>query len=180
MDQAGVCIQEFGQLVVPDAAVSMTASTAITSTYVKMTGADIIDCILWLAASVSGATSVGRIEILAASAANGTGAEAITFKDIYKTIGATTIKAGTGIPARIEQTSSNVPTAIAYYDSLAADGDKQQQYVIPVRARHLPAGKPWVAVRFTAGSATARNGLVCFLRRANNYSMTPSGTSIFA
>lgn len=180
MDQAGVCIQEIGQLVVPDAAVSMTAETAITSTYVSMKGANIMDVILWLAASASGATSVGRIEILAASDASGTGAEAVTFKDLYKTIGATTIKQGTGIPARIEQTSSNVPTAIAYYDTLGADGNKQQQFVIPIRARHLPAGKPYVALRFTAGSATARNGLVMFLRRATSYAMAPMGTSIFA
>jgi len=52
--------------------------------------------------------------------------------------------------------------------------------VIPVRARHLPAGKPWVAVRFTAGAATARNGLVCFYRRGNIYGADPMNTSIFA
>ncbi len=173
-------IQEMGQLVIPDAAVSMTASTAVTSTYVNMTGADIIDCVLWLAASASGATSVGRIEIVAASAANGTGAEAVTFKDLWKTIGATTIKQGTGVPTRIEQTSSNVPTAIAYYDTLGADGDKQQLFVIPIRARHLPSGKPYVAVRFTAGAATARNGLVMFIRRKISHGGTPAQASIFA
>jgi hypothetical protein len=174
-------IQECGQLVIPGVAVTMTASTAVTSTYVNATGCEFVDCVLWLAASVAGATSVGRIEIVAASAANGTGAEAVTFKDLYKTLGATTIAQGTGRPARLEQTSSNVPTAIAFYDTLAADGDKQQQYVIPVRVRHLPAGKPYVAVRFTAGSATARSGLVMFIRRDPMYKFdggVPS--SIFA
>lgn len=173
-------IQETGQLVVPDAAVTMTASTAVTSTYVNMTGCEIIECILWLAASVVGATSVGRIEILAASSNAGANAEAVKFGTLYKTIGATTIKQGTGIPVRIDQAVNGVPTDINYYDTLAADGDKQQQYCIPVRARHLPKGKPWVAVRFTAGAATARAGLVIFERRGCHYAADPMNTSIFA
>lgn len=173
-------IQECGQLVIPDAAVSMTAETAITSTYVNIQGADVMDCILWLAASASGATSVGLIEILAASAANGTGAEVVKISDLWYTIGATTIKQGTGVPARVEMTTDGVRVPAVSYSTLAADGNKQQQYVIPVRARHLPAGKPYVAVRFTAGSATARNGLVMFIRRQNLYGANPGITSIFA
>lgn len=173
-------LQENNTLVIPDIPVSMTAETAITSPYVDVTRAESIECILFLAVSVAGATSVGRIEILAASAANGTGAEAVPFKDLYKTIGATTIKLGTGIPSRIEQSINNVPTAIEYYDTLADDGDKQQQFVIPIRARQLPAGKPWVAIRFTSGSATARNGLFAFIRRDNMHGFEIGDTSIFA
>lgn len=176
-----VCsVQEIGQLVVPDAAVSMTASTAVTSTYVNIGNAELMDCILWLAASVSGATSVGSLQIMAASDASGTGAVAITFSDLWYTIGATTIKQGTGVPARVEMTTSGVRTPVTSYSTLAADGDKQQQYVIPVRARHLPAGKPYVAIRFTAGAATARNGLAMFVRRGSLYGANPGITSIFA
>jgi hypothetical protein len=174
-------IQECGQLVIPGVAVTMTASTAVTSTYVNATGCEFVDCVLWLAASVSGATSVGRIEIVAASAANGTGAEAVSFKDLYRTIGATTIAQGTGRPNRIELTTNNVPTNALFWDTAGADGDKQQQYVVPIRVRHLPAGKPYVAVRFTAGAATARSGLVMFIRRDPLYKFdggVPS--SIFA
>lgn len=173
-------LQENNTLVIPDIPVSMTASTAITSPYVNITNADALECILFLAVSAVGATSVGRIEILAASAAAGTGAEAIGFGDLYKTIGAATIRLGTGKPTRIEQTDAGVPTKIAFYDTLAADGDKQQQFVIPVLARQLPKGKPWVAIRFTAGSATARNGLFAFIRRNNTHGMDLSNTSIFA
>jgi hypothetical protein len=174
------CIQEMGQLVIPDAAVSMTASTAVTSSYINMVGAEILECILWLAASVAGATSVGTIEIMAASDASGTGAVAVKFSDLFKTIGATTIKQGTGLPTRIEQLTAGVRTALASFSTLAADGDKQQLFVIPIRARQLPTGKPYVAVRFTAGSATARNGLVAFLRRDTLYGAAPHNTSIFA
>lgn len=173
-------IQECGQLVIPDAAVSMTASTAVTSTYILATGADVIECILWLAVSAAGATSVGTIQIMAASDNAGTGATAITFSDLWYTIGAATIKLGTGIPARVEMTTNSVRVPVTSYSTVAADGDKQQQYVIPVRAGHLPAGKPYIAVRFTAGSATARNGLVAFIRRKTTYGPAPFNTSIFA
>jgi hypothetical protein len=173
-------MQEYGQLVIPDAPVSMTASTAVVSAYVNILGADIIECILWLAASVTGATSVGTIEILAAADASGAGAVAVKFSDLWKTLGATTIKQGTGIPTRIEQLTSGIRTPLASYSTLGADGDKQQQFVIPIRARQLPAGKPYVAVRFTAGAATARNGLVAFFRRCTSYGAQPMGTSIFA
>lgn len=174
-------LQEHCNLVIPTIPVSMTLSTAVLSTYVNTTGYEVVECVLHLAASVTGSTGIGRIEIYAASAAAGTGGEAVTFKDLYLTIGATTtIATGTGIPARIEQATSGVPTAIAYYDTLSANGDKQQQFVIPIRVRHLPEGKPYVAVRFTAGSATARNGQVLFVLRGSNYGMTPLKTSIFA
>jgi hypothetical protein len=173
-------LQENNTLVIPDIPVSMTASTPITSPYVNMTNADAIECILFLAVSVAGATSVGRIEILAASAANGTGAVPIGFKEVYKTIGATTIKQGTGKPVRLEQTAAGIPAKVLYFDTLAADGDKQQQYVIPVRARQLPELKPWVAIRFTAGAATARNGLFAFIRRDNVTGFDIQNTSIFA
>lgn len=173
-------MQEEGQLVIPDAPVSMTASTAVTSSYVNMTGAEVMECILWLAASVSGATSVGTIEILAASNSSGANAQAVSFGDVWKTLGATAIRQGSGIPSRIEMLSSGRRADVLSYATLAADGDKQQQFVIPIRARHLPSGKPWVAVRFTAGAATARNGLVCFYRRGNTYGADPMGTSIFA
>lgn len=179
MNEPG-CIQEFGQLVIPDAAVTMTASTPVVSAYVNILGADIIECILWLAASVTGATSVGLIEIVAASDAAGTGAVAVKFSDLWKTLGATTIKQGTGIPVRIEQLTGTARTPLASYSTLGADGDKQQQFVIPIRARQLPAGKPYVAVRFTAGAATARSGLVAFFRRMLNYGAQPMNTSIFA
>jgi hypothetical protein len=171
---------EFNTLVIPDIPVSMTAETAITSPYVKMNGAESLECILFLAVSAAGATSVGRIEILAASAANGTGAEAIGFQWLYKTIGATTIKQGTGKPTKIEQAVAGVPSEVAYYDTLGADGDKQQQFVIPIRARQLPKSKPWVAIRFTSGSATARNGLFAFIRRDNHTGFDIEQTSIFA
>jgi hypothetical protein len=174
------CIQERGQLVIPDAPVAMTASTAVTSIYVNMLGAEILECILWLAASAAGATSVGTIEILAAADAAGTGAVAVRFTDLWKTLGAPTIRQGTGIPTRIETTVNGIPASVASYLTLGADGDKQQQFVIPIRARQLPTGKPYVAVRFTAGSATARNGLVAFLRRDTIYGADPMGTSIFA
>lgn len=173
-------LQENNTLVIPDAAVTMTASTAVTSTYIKAVGCDVIECVLFLTVSAVGATSVGLIEILAASDSSGTGATAVTFKDIYKTIGATTIKLGTGLPVKIEQMSGTVPTALASYSTLAADGDKQQLFVIPIRTRHLPEGLTWVAVRFTAGSATARSGHVSFVRRYNNYGVVVSQTSIFA
>jgi hypothetical protein len=173
-------IQEYGQLVIPDAAVTMTASTAVTSTYVNILGADILECILWLAASITGATSVGTIEIVAASDNAGTGATAVKFSDLYKTIGATAIRQGTGIPSRLEMLTNNVRTPVASYATLAADGDKQQQFVVPIRARQLPPGKPYVAVRFTAGAATARSGLVAFFRRCVSYGAQPQNTSIFA
>lgn len=175
-----VSIQEVGQLVIPDIPVSMTASTAVTSTYVNATDADVVECILFLAVSAAGATSVGKIEVVAASDASGTGAVAVNISDLWYTIGATTIKTGTGVPARVEMTTNSVRTPAAYYNTLAADGDKQQLYVVPVRSRHLPAGKPYVAVRFTAGSATARNGQVMFIRRKSGYGQKPMLTSIFA
>lgn len=173
-------LQEHSTLVIPGIPVSMTASTAITSVYINAKNCDKVECILFLAVSAAGATSVGLIEILAASAAAGTGAEAVTFKDIYVTLGATTIATGTGIPARIEQSTAGVPTAKVSYSTVAADGDKQQQYVIPIRTRHLPAGKNWVAVRFTAGSATARNGFVAFIRSGKTYGMVSGMASVFA
>jgi hypothetical protein len=174
------CIQEYGQLVIPDAAVTMTASTAVTSVYVNMLGADVIECILWLAAQVVGATSVGSIQVMAASDAAGTGAVAVKYSDLWRTIGNPTIRQGNGMPVRIEQMVNGIRTALDSYSTLGPDGDKQQQFVIPIRARQLPPGKPWVAVRFTAGSATARNGLVAFIRRCPGYGAQPMGTSIFA
>ena len=173
-------LQEEATLVIPGIPVSMTASTPITSEYINAAGCELVECILFLAVSVAGATSVGRIEILAATDASGTSAEAVPFKDLYKTIGATTIADGTGIPTRIEQSVGTIPTAIEYYDTLAADGDKQQQFVIPIRTRSLPSGKNYVAIRFTAGSATARNGLTAFIRRGNIYGSTLHLSSIFA
>jgi hypothetical protein len=173
-------LQETNTLVIPDIPVSMTASTAVTSPYVNMTNADGMECILHLAVSAAGATSVGRIEILAASAAAGTGAVAVGFKEVYKTIGATTIKQGTGKPVRLEQTVAGIPAKVLFFDTLAADGDKQQQYVIPIRARQLPELKPWVAIRFTAGAAVARNGLFAFIRRDNVTGFDIQNASIFA
>lgn len=173
-------MQEYGQFVIPDAPVTMTASTPVTSNYVNMLGAEIMECILWLAASVVGATSVGTIEIVAASDAAGTGATVVRFWDLWRTIGAPAIRQGTGIPLRIEPTVNNVKVSVASYQTLGPDGDKQQLFVIPIRARQLPPGRPYVAVRFTAGSATARQGLVSFLRRSLVYGADPMNTSIFA
>jgi hypothetical protein len=174
-------LSEVATIVIPTIPVSQTASTAVTSLYVNTTGFENVECVLHLAASAAGSTSVGLIEVVAASAAAGTGAEAVTFKDIYYTVGATTtIATGTGIASRVEQSTAGVPTAKVSYSTVAADGDKQQQYVIPIRVRHLPEGKPYVAVRFTSGSATARNGQVMFILRGSNYGLTPLKTSVFA
>lgn len=169
---------EENNLIIPDAAVTMTASTPVVSTYVNAIGCDVLECVLWLAVSVVGATSVGLIEILAASDKTGTGAVVVPFQWLYKTIGAATIKLGTAIPTKIEQSVSNIPQEVASYSTLAADGDKQQQFVIPIRSRQLPVGKPWVAVRFTAGAAVARAGQVMFIRSGQNYGIQEGFTII--
>jgi len=171
-------LSEYGTVLIPDIPTTMTASTLVTSKYINTTGCEVVECILHLAAS--GSAQSGKIEVVAASDAAGTGVVAVTFKDLYRTIGAPAIFNGTGIQSRIEQLVGTVPTALASYDTIAADGDKQQLWVVPIRPRHMPSGKPYIAMRFTAGAATARAGTFMFIRRYDVYGPDIQLTSVFA
>lgn len=160
---------EQNTLIIPTIPVSLTASTPITSAYVNTTGCDTVEATLFLAVSVAGATSVGLLSLVAAADNAGASEELLEFQYVYKTLGATIISAGTGKPTKIEQAVGSVPMKIESWSTLAADGDKQQILMVPVRSRSMPSGKPWLAIRFTAGSATARNGSFVFLRMGEQY-----------
>ncbi|TXH46194.1 MAG: hypothetical protein E6Q97_30060 [Desulfurellales bacterium] len=161
-------ISEIGNIVIPAVAASITSAT--TSAYINTRDCDAVECGILLQAG-AGATSAENftIEVLAASDASGTGAEVVSFEVVFRTLGAPGIAAGTGLATRLEQeVSAGVLGKVASYVTLAANGDKQEQIVIPIRARQLPAGKSWVALRATK-STNNRTGMFFFVRSGNKY-----------
>lgn len=176
-----VHLQEVGQILVPDVKVALTdPGTPHVTPYVHAANFEWIELVAHLAAAVAAtAAEQVKFEVLAASAANGTGAEVVPFEYVYDTVGAATIKAGTGLPTKREmQDGDGVNARVDDWTTVEANGNKQNQIVIPVRTRWLPAGKPWVALRATPG-ATDRD--LIFVAVLRNPTYGESGrTSLFA
>lgn len=170
-------ISEIGNILLPAVAASITSNT--TSAWVNTRDCEFIECGLLLQAG-AGATAAENftVEVLAASDASGTGAEVVKFETVFQTLGAPGIAAGTGLAARLEQeVSTGVKGKVASYTTVAANGDKQEQIVIPIRTRQLPKGKSWVAVKATK-STNNRTGQFFFIRGNNNYGTDPNQADI--
>lgn len=157
-----VYLQETGSLVVLDEAASLGAQT--THKFVNSAGADLVEVIALLGANLaSGAGDQVTLEVVAAEDAAGTNAETVPLDAVFSTDGAPKIEDGTGVASR-----EDLADGTTSWQTPLAKGNIQLQAVIPVRARRLPAGKPWLALRSTPG-ANARNITVAYYRGGASY-----------
>lgn len=149
---------EDNHLIIGEHLEALGEGVAKSGPYFNAAGCEVVNLVAFLeegAAAASG--SAVTVTVFAASDNAGTGVTAVNFQYIFYTVGATTIKAGTGKPTRVEQTSGGVPTALSSWVTTTANANKQELIVVPIRARQLPAGLNWVKMVLTTGG-TARNG----------------------
>lgn len=174
-------LQETGDIVIPGVGVALTDPNAPhTTPYVY--AADCDHVVLLAHLTTGGAATAAeqvQFEVLAADDAAGTNATVVKFQWVYDTLGAATIAAGTGIATKREQVDGNsIPSPQAAWSTLVANGDKQNQIAIPIRARQMPQGKKFLALRLTPG-ATDRTAIFAAIRVQKQYGES-ARASLFA
>lgn len=153
-----VYFSEENHLVMADHHLALGTGSAKSGPYFNAAGCEVLNMVAHLEeGAAANAGSTVKVELYAASDSSGTGATQIQFQDVFYTVGDNTLAEGTGKPTHVVQTSGGVPTPLDDWTTTAANADDQEQVVVPVRARSLPAGKPWVKMVLTTGG-TARNG----------------------
>jgi hypothetical protein len=108
------------------------------------------------------------VAVRAAADNTGTGIVTLPFDVIFTKVGAPLLKDDPASGFAGDWNRVDYKPAVTSFQTLVADGQKQIQIAIPIRARQLPQGKPYLSAHVTALVAARVVGIQ-YIRSQNSY-----------
>ena len=135
------------------------AQAGMTSDRVSIVDTDVVMArVTFEAGGANDATCQATLTMRAYAANSGGTGTVVTISDVWQLKGAATFALSTGTSVR-----TSYSTNVSSFQTLAADGTKQLQVLIPIRTRNIPKGLNFLECTIS-GLGAARSASIDFVR----------------